>query len=83
MIVPMDSSIPNKPGGEGKVERVTQDVAQATICNAASTFSAVAAEEATYYDINYANVLSDMKSGASTRERVYCTTELLIFFIPM
>jgi len=23
MIVPMDSSIPNSPGGEGKVERVT------------------------------------------------------------
>lgn len=50
------------------------------MCNAASTFSAVAAEEATYYDIDYADVLSDMKSWASTWERVYRTMELLIFF---
>lgn len=60
MIVPMDSSIPNKPGGERKVERVTQDVFQTSACSAASMFSAVSAEEAAYCD--YSDVLSDMKS---------------------
>lgn len=43
---------------------------------------AVAAEETAYCDIDYADVLSDMKSWASTQEGVYCMMELLIFFIP-